>query len=242
MIQSFFIFRFFSKKITNRYQNLCYLCIMAKSKFYVVWNGRQVGVFSNWDSCKMQIEGFKGAQYKSFPDRASAEEAFKTGYQAISQQVNEFNVQQPMFNSQCPTANVQQPIGQSIAVDAACSGNPGKMEFQGVFVETKTHLFKSPVYEHGTNNIGEFLAIVYCLAWQQKKKLNYPIYSDSVNAQKWVREGICKTKITENEKNKPLFEVIRWAEKWLHNNSFRVPIYKWKTEIWGEIPADFGRK
>ena len=72
---------------------------MAKNKFYVVWKGRQIGVFSNWDSCKMQIEGFKGAQYKSFPDRTSAEEAFKTGYQAISQQVNEFKVQQPMFNS-----------------------------------------------------------------------------------------------------------------------------------------------
>lgn len=204
---------------------------MAKNKFYVVWKGRQVGVFSNWDSCKMQIEGFKGAQYKSFPDRTSAEDAFKVGYQAISQQVNDTTRQQ-----------VEMPIGQSIAVDAACSGNPGKMEFQGVFVETKTHLFKSPVYEHGTNNIGEFLAIVYCLAWQHKKKLNYPIYSDSVNAQKWVREGVCKTKITENEKNKPLFEVIRWAEKWLKENSFRVPIYKWRTEIWGEIPADFGRK
>lgn len=137
---------------------------------------------------------------------------------------------------------VEMPITQSIAVDAACSGNPGKMEFQGVFVETKTNLFKSPVYEHGTNNIGEFLAIVYCLAWQHKHKLSYPIYSDSVNAQKWVREGVCKTKIEENEKNKPLFEVIRWAEKWLKTNSFRVPIYKWKTEVWGEIPADFGRK
>lgn len=202
---------------------------MAKNKFYVVWNGRQVGVFSSWDSCKMQIEGFKGAQYKSFPDRESAEEAFKSGYQSSA-------------NNQQPTANGPQPISQSIAVDAACSGNPGKMEFQGVFVETKTNLFKSPVYEQGTNNIGEFLAIVYCLAWQHKNKLNYPIYSDSVNAQKWVREGVCKTKIAENEKNKPLFDVIRWAERWLQTNSFRVPIYKWKTEIWGEIPADFGRK
>ena len=214
---------------------------MAKSKFYVVWNGRQVGVFSNWDSCKMQIEGFKGAQYKSFPDRASAEQAFKAGYDNVCQQTTD-NRQQTSSKPFEGLPESQQPIGQSIAVDAACSGNPGKMEFQGVFVETKTHLFKSPVYEHGTNNIGEFLAIVYCLAWQKKNNLSYPIYSDSVNAQKWVREGICKTKITENDKNKPLFEVIRWAENWLHTNSFRVPIYKWKTEIWGEIPADFGRK
>lgn len=201
---------------------------MAKGKFYVVWNGRNVGVYSDWDSCKMQIEGFKGARYKSFPDRQSAEDAFRAGYDTA--------------NHQPPTTNSQPPIGQSIAVDAACSGNPGKMEFQGVFVETKTHLFKSPVYEQGTNNIGEFLAIVYCLAWQKKNNLNYPIYSDSVNAQKWVREGICKTKITENDKNKALFEVIRWAENWLKTNSFRVPIYKWKTDEWGEIPADFGRK
>lgn len=209
---------------------------MAKNKFYVVWKGRQVGVFSTWDSCRIQIEGFKGAQYKSFPDRASAEQAFNAGYQqsAVSQQSTAKSFED--------LPESQRPIGQSIAVDAACSGNPGKMEFQGVFVETKTHLFKSPVYEQGTNNIGEFLAIVYCLAWQQKNKLNYPIYSDSVNAQKWVREGACKTKVVENEKNKPLFDVIRWAEKWLRTNSFRVPIYKWKTEIWGEIPADFGRK
>lgn len=215
------------------FQNLCYFCTMAKSKFYVVWKGRQIGVYSNWDSCKMQIEGFKGAQYKSFPDRASAEQAFKDGYEASGQR--------SAVSGQLPD-NCPKPITQSIAVDAACSGNPGKVEYQGVFVETNTHLFKSPVFECGTNNIGEFLAIVHCLAWQQKNKLNYPIYSDSVNAQKWVREGICKTKLTENEKNKYLFEVIRRAEKWLKENSFRVPIYKWRTEIWGEIPADFGRK
>ena len=211
--------------------------IMAKgNKFYVVWKGREVGVFSTWDSCKMQIENFKGAQYKSFADRMSAENAFRAGYEACQQSAVG---SQPSYESMPEN---QRPIGQSIAVDAACSGNPGKMEFQGVFVETKTHLFKSPVYEQGSNNIGEFLAIVYCLAWQKKNKLAYPIYSDSVNAQKWVREGICKTKIVENDKNKPLFEVIRWAERWLKENSFRVPIYKWRTEIWGEIPADFGRK
>ncbi|MBO5811500.1 MAG: ribonuclease H family protein [Bacteroidales bacterium] len=214
---------------------------MAKNKYYVVWKGREIGVFSTWESCKMQIEGFKGAQYKSFPDRASAENAFRAGYEASCQQTTGKG-QQESFKQYENLSENQRPIGQSIAVDAACSGNPGKMEFQGVFVETNTHLFKSPVYEHGSNNIGEFLAIVYCLAWQKKNKLSYPIYSDSVNAQKWVREGVCKTKIAENDKNKPLFEVIRWAEKWLHENSFRVPIYKWRTEIWGEIPADFGRK
>ncbi|MBE6335382.1 MAG: ribonuclease H [Lentimicrobiaceae bacterium] len=203
---------------------------MAKNKYYVVWNGRQIGVFSDWESCKMQIENFKGARYKSFPNRETAEAAFKAGHDVGSQMSSLRNM------------SVEQPIGQSIAVDAACSGNPGKMEYQGVFVETKTHLFKSPVFEGGTNNIGEFLAIVHCLSWQYKNKLSYPIYSDSVNAIKWVSDGCCRTKIIENDKNAYLFSVIRRAENWLRNNSFRVPIYKWKTDIWGEIPADFGRK
>ncbi|MBR0324063.1 MAG: ribonuclease H family protein, partial [Bacteroidales bacterium] len=122
---------------------------MAKNKYYVVWNGRQIGIYSNWDSCKLQIEGFKGAQYKSFPDRASAEQAFKDGYAASCQQKTD-NGHQSTVKSYESLPEGQRPIGQSIAVDAACSGNPGKMEFQGVFVETGTHLFKSPVYEQGT--------------------------------------------------------------------------------------------
>ncbi len=194
---------------------------MAKNNYYVVWSGRQIGVFNSWDECRMQVEGFPGAKYKGFPTRESAESAFK--------------------NESLPEGTPR-PNTISIAVDAACSGNPGKMEYRGVFVDTGIELFKSPVFEGGTNNIGEFLAIVHCLAWQQKNRLNYPIYSDSVNGQKWVREGVCKTKLVETQQNKYLFEVIRRAEKWLHDNTFRVPIIKWRTEIWGEIPADFGRK
>jgi ribonuclease HI len=116
------------------------------------------------------------------------------------------------------------------------------MEYRGVFVNDGTEVFKSPVFEGATNNIGEFLAIVHCLAWQQKNNLNYPIYSDSVNGQKWVSQGYCRTKLVETQQNKYLFDVIRRAEKWLHDNTFRLPIMKWRTEIWGEIPADFGRK
>jgi len=209
---------------------------MAKSKYYTVWNGRQIGVFDSWDKCRLQTEGFSGAKFKGFPTRKSAELAFKNGYD-VSKMQNYESLQWRDLSDYS-----YKPDTNAIAVDAACSGNPGKMEYRGVYVATGTEVFKSPVFENGTNNIGEFLAIVHCLAWQQKHKLNYPIYSDSLNGQKWVREGICKTKLIENQRNKYLFEVIRRAEKWLHDNTFRVPIYKWRTELWGEIPADFGRK
>ena len=209
---------------------------MVKNNYYTVWVGRQIGVFNSWDECRLQVEGFPGAKYKGFPTRESAESAFKNGSETDNVKTHGRASQQSI------PEGAPKPNTISIAVDAACSGNPGKMEYRGVFVDTGTELFKSPVFEGGTNNIGEFLAIVHCLAWQQKNKLNYPIYSDSVNGQKWVSEGLCRTKLVQNEKNKYLFEVIRRAEKWLHDNTFRVPIHKWRTELWGEIPADFGRK
>ena len=212
---------------------------MSKSKFYVVWKGRNPGVYDKWESCKKEIDGFAGALYKGFPDKASAEAAFAQGFSGFEKKEH----------PQVDLSHVKEhPVTPAIAVDAACSGNPGKMEYQGVFVDfgtqpaTTVQLFKSPVFDNGTNNIGEFLAIVHALAWQKQKKVSYTIYSDSVNAQIWVRQKKCKTKLQRNEKNDYLFQLVERAEKWLNENAIEVPVLKWKTEIWGEIPADFGRK
>ena len=213
---------------------------MSKNKFYVVWTGRNPGVYNHWEDCKKEIEGVKGAKYKGFSDRTSAETAFKEGPDNYWGK----DVTPSVDFSKAK----EQPISPAVAVDAACSGNPGKMEYQGVFVDfgtkpaTTIQLFKSPVFENGTNNIGEFLAIVHALAWMKQKRVQYPIYSDSVNAQLWIRQKKCKTKLQPNTKNEYLFELIARAEKWLNENVIEVPIIKWKTEIWGEIPADFGRK
>ncbi len=204
----------------------------AKQKYYVVWVGNKPGIYSSWDACRKQVEGFQGARYKSFTSEKEAIQAFGSGPENYKE-----NQVARSF-----TSHPNPPIGSSICVDAACSGNPGKMEYRGVFTETNTELFRSKVYEQGTNNIGEFLAIVHALAWQHKNKTNYPIYSDSRNAINWVRAGKAKTKLPMNPKTKALFEVIARAENWLKNNSFRLPVLKWETDQWGEIPADFGRK
>lgn len=211
---------------------------MAKKKYYVVWIGHHPGVYSSWEDCNKEISGFKGAKFKGFPDHASAETAFRNGPEEYwGKDVV------PVIDL---TMATEQPISPAIAVDAACAGNPGKMEYRGVFVDfssqTRKDLFKSPVFENGTNNIGEFLAIVHALALEKKNGWNYPIYSDSVNAQIWIRQKKCKTKLVRNEKNDNLFQLFERAEKWLNENTIEVPILKWKTEMWGEIPADFGRK
>jgi ribonuclease HI len=129
----------------------------------------------------------------------------------------------------------------AIAVDAACSGNPGAMEYQGVYLGNEERLFHfGPV--QGTNNIGEFLALVLGLAYIKKYNLPWVIYTDSVTALAWVRAKRCKTKIEWNASNQDLFLMVRKAEMWLHDNTWTTPIYKWDTKAWGEIPADFGRK
>ena len=132
-------------------------------------------------------------------------------------------------------------LENSLAVDAACSGNPGAMEYRGVHVASRQQVFHfGPMY--GTNNIGEFLAIVHGLALLKQKGFDMPIYSDSVNAISWVKQKKCKTKLPRDPKTEQLFQLIERAEKWLRENIYSTPILKWETQQWGEIPADFGRK
>ena len=128
------------------------------------------------------------------------------------------------------------------AVDAACSGNPGPMEYQCVDLQTGAQVFHfGPV--QGTNNIGEFLAIVHALALMEKQGIkDKVIYSDSYNAILWVKKKKCKTTLTRNSATEQLYQVIARAEQWLMTHNVTTPIIKWETKQWGEIPADFGRK
>jgi len=134
------------------------------------------------------------------------------------------------------------PILPALAVDAACSGNPGVMEFRGVIADTGTEVFHRGPFKQGTNNIGEFLALVLGLAYIKKYNLPWVIYTDSVTALAWVRAKRCKTKMEWTMESQDLFLMVRKAEMWLHDNTWNTPIYKWDTKAWGEIPADFGRK
>ena len=212
---------------------------MAKKKFYVVWMGHQPGVYTDWNSAKQQIDGYKGAKYKGFPDRAQAEAAFRGGFGSYLKK-GMAATKKPSRGPSVPTTDTI--IGTSISVDAACSGNPGKMEYQGVTTSGAKRLFHR-AFPLGTNNIGEFLALVHALAFLQKQSQpDLPIYTDSKIAMGWIRKGKCKTTLPRNAKTAELYEFIDRAEGWLKNNRITNPIYKWKTEVWGEIPADFGRK
>lgn len=213
----------------------------------MVWQGREVGIYDSWAACEAQVKGV-AAKYKGFATLAEAQ-------QALAADPEDYITRKPKplpgshhlaisdTTSAQPTLPLHgSPILPALAVDAACSGNPGTMEFRGVIADTGTQVFHRGPYVEGTNNIGEFLAIVLGLAYLKLHNLPWALYSDSKTAISWVRQRQCKTKIEWNAKNQDLFLAVRAAEKWLHENTWTTPIYKWDTEHWGEIPADFGRK
>lgn len=212
-----------------------------KKKFYVVWEGFTPDIYLTWDECKKEIQGFPQAKYKSFDSLEEAQKAYSNSHKDYIRSGKIQSIKELMSQSMVATSNTS-PLTEAIAVDAACSGNPGKMEYRGVYMKNGQQIFHVGPLEKGTNNIGEFLAIVHGLALLKQKGSSLPIYSDSVNAISWIRQKKCKTKLEASEINAPIFDLIQRAEKWLRENSFSNPIYKWDTANWGEIPADFGRK
>jgi len=209
-----------------------------KKKYYTVWKGHHTGVFESWDDCRAQIKDFQGAQYKAFETFAAAKQALKSNYKDYIGKTKKFNSELTKEK----LIKIGKPNLNSICVDAAVSGNPGKMEYRGVDTKSKKELFKQGPFEEGTNNIGEFLAIVHGLALLKKKNSNLMLYTDSRTAMSWVKKKTCNTKLKRTEKNEPLFELLDRAVLWLKNHSYSTTIVKWETKAWGEIPADFGRK
>ena len=221
-----------------------------KQKYYVVWQGKLPGIYTSWDECKKQVQGVQGAQFKSFDTLAEAEAASRLPYNSVVVQ----NTRNTPSTQNTPALVIDDngmtavregvenpPILDALAVDAACSGNPGVMEYQGIYIPTRTRVFHY-IAPKGTNNIGEFLAIVHGLSYLKKHHLNQIIYSDSVNAISWVRQKQCKSKLPEDPSTAELWNYIHRAENWLRTNSYTTEIRKWDTDHWGEIPADFGRK
>ncbi len=213
----------------------------SKKKYYVVWQGREPGIYDSWDACEQQVKGIEGSVYKSFKTQEEAEEAL---YSSPHIYIKEKGgaAEKPQLQAYTPASLPTEVTPDALAVDAACSGNPGRMEYRGVYLKTGQQVFHyGPVY--GTNNIGEFLAIVHALALLKQKGAALTVYSDSNNALLWVKKKKCKTTLVRNAQTEELHRLIERAERWLQTHDCKdIPLRKWETAQWGEIPADFGRK
>lgn len=206
-------------------------------KFYVVWEGLRPGIYDNWEECKKQITNFPKAKYKSFPTLASAKQALEGNPHDFFKKQQNLSISLAGLDENAP-----KPIFPSVSVDAACNGSPGDMEYRGVDTQSGRELFRQGPFPDATNNVGEFLAIVHALAFLQQNKSILPIYTDSITALSWVRKKQAATKLAPTFRNAKVFDLIARAEKWLKENHWKNPVLKWETHIWGEIPADYGRK
>ncbi len=218
----------------------------AGKKYYVVFAGRNPGVYDDWSDAREQIEGFDGARYKGYGSAAEAAEAYRKASGKNDGDLGRFlagasrralpKPGQPDYFTN-PEVDLD-----AWAVDASCLGNPGRMEYQGVELMTGRTLFRIGPFDDATNNIGEFLAIVHAMALMAKEGKYHNIYSDSVSGMAWARTRKVKTQLKPTPRNAKVFELMARAVTWLNTHQFPSKVMKWQTEKWGEIPADFGRK
>jgi len=204
-----------------------------KKIFYVVWQGFEPGIYTDWSTAQKQIAGFKKPKFKAFGSKQMAEEALENGPEKYAGR--SFKKTKDMSPEDIKKFGY--PNELSFCVDAACN-DKGDMEYRGVFTVSGDEVFRIGPYKNGSNNVGEFLAIVHALAWLKKERSDLMIYSDSKYAMRWVENKRANTKATSTE----ILNLVRRAEIWLRENEYPNKIVKWQTKFWGEIPADFGRK
>lgn len=209
-------------------------------KYYVVWEGRAPGVYDTWEECEEQVKGFPGARYRAFRFQDDAVRAFRDG------PGSDLDIVRSIASHQARQINYEafpEIRLDALAVDGACSRNPGPMEYRGVWVSSGVELFRVGPLDEGTNNIGEYLAIIHAAALLSQQGLGQiPIYSDSRTAQAWIRAGHSRTTVRRTAANGRLMDILDRANAWIATHRITNPILKWDTDRWGEIPADFGRK
>lgn len=209
-------------------------------KFYVVWQGLSPGIYDSWEECQAQVEGFRGAKYKAFSNIEDATAAFRGSYEDQASLLIALANRRPSIVNYDAFPEIRT---DAWAVDGACAGVPGPMEYRGVEVATGREIFHVGPIAGGTNNIAEYLALVHALALlEQKGDCATPIYSDSRTALSWLRNRRSKTTLQPTAENAYVFQLLERANRWVCAHSPANPVLKWQTELWGEIPADFGRK
>lgn len=130
------------------------------AKYYVVRKWQNPWIYKSWDECKETVSWFSDAKYKSFKTENDAKIAFNKPYTEYYESKEKKD--RKLWNF---------PFEKnSIAVDAACSGNPGEVEYQWIDLITAEIVFYKK-FSLGTNNIGEFLALVWGLQYLHKKSL-----------------------------------------------------------------------
>jgi len=130
-----------------------------------------------------------------------------------------------------------------LSVDASIRQNPGgKFIYRGLDLATKEVIFDftNELDYRGTNNIGEFLALVDGIrAVKDRPREERVIYTDSLNALRWVSNKECRTKFRYQGTD----DLINDALNFLHYElDYEVSLRHWDKIRWGEPISDYGLK
>ncbi|MCC3373308.1 ribonuclease H [Cohnella sp. REN36] len=220
------------------------------SKYYVVWEGKQPGIYRSWPECQAQVSQHVDAKYKSFPTESEAERAYREGWKKHWGQGKKTGATPAGGRDGKSAAAGKSPAAasaaeidyDSISVDVGTRGNPGPVEYRGVDTRTGEVIFSCGPVSKGTNNLGEFLAIVHALAYLCKQGSAKTVYSDSRTALKWVKQKEVVTTLPRDESTREIWLLVDRALNWLHAHPYPNKVLKWETERWGEVKADYGRK
>jgi ribonuclease HI len=191
---------------------------MAKIKFYAVVQGRKPGIYTEWFGAlgaEVQIKGFAGAVYKSFPARAEAEAWLrKQGAETpAAQQRMQFPSAEEKGAHEKATRRSKRAIDSTsepraaeseervvIYTDGGCSKNPGPGGYGVVLLVNGQRRELSGGFAHTTNNRMELMGCIKALE-SFVGPCPVSVHSDS----QYVVNGISKG----------------WAKRWRGNNWMR---------------------
>ncbi|MDY6989900.1 MAG: ribonuclease H family protein [Thermodesulfobacteriota bacterium] len=157
-------------------------------KFYVVWVGRETGVFTTWSSCKRSVDKFSGARYKSFPTLAEAKAAFGSGPPGMSSRPSGRKKSKGTVVAKSMAAShAMADFDVAIYCDGGCNPNPGKAGSGTVVYRAGklTELWYGLYHPKGTNNTAELNALHQSLLIAERaltETKRVVIYGDSMYA------------------------------------------------------------
>ena len=194
---------------------------MAKSKWYVVWVGRKTGVFTSWNECKAQVDGYKGSKYKAFGSEEEANEALTDGFNKASANpavsVKPYKDEDP-FKTFTPAEVLAHPAPIKIFSDGACHRNPGPSATGlSYYINNELVELWSGLYEPiGSNSISELNGLIQAVEMASKANTSErtAIFTDSMYALKVAKLWGLTWKDNDWKKadKKPVqnLELVKW--------------------------------
>lgn len=190
---------------------------MKNEKYYVVWKGHKIGIYYNWYDCKKQVNGYNGAEFKSYDSMEEAKKYFVEYFD------NTTKFQYSPYST------------KSFVVSGYCDNNFGKISFKTKLVSSDKAIFKE-LSIMGTKNIADLIAIIEAVKLSKKIKRNLPIYTSSKTAIVWIKNKKCNHSLFYSKMTKDTFLLIDEIDKWLLNNEIENNIILWDSNAWGEFP------